>query len=145
MTAVGFLTGRGFGLVVEMGCSVVDCKAAIGSLEARFGLDVISLVVSAAVRPMLAAARARAATAHSENGLGTSFVDGGALDVLAAVIIGGDHCFRDVVAGGAALNEASPPFAASMSIGAFFTPTALSFPLATLITALSTTLPFLIP
>lgn len=137
MTAVVFLMGRGIGFVVEVGCSVVDCKGAIGSLEARFGLDVISLVVLAAVRPMLATARACAATAHSENGLGTSFVDGGALDVLAAVIIGGDHCFRDVVAGGG--------FAASMSIGAFFTPTALSFPLATLITALSTTLPFLIP
>ena len=62
-------------------------------LEARYGLDVILLVVSAAVRPMLATARACAATAHSENGLGTSFVDGGALDVLAAVIIGGDDCF----------------------------------------------------
>ena len=34
------------------------------------------------------------AAAISENGIGTSFVDGGALDVFTAVIIGRDNSFE---------------------------------------------------
>ena len=55
MTVVGFLIGRGFGLVVEMGCAVVDCKAATDSLETSLKL--------------LAIARACAAAAHLESSL----------------------------------------------------------------------------
>ena len=54
----------------------MDCKATTDSLET--GLKLLVIV------------RACTAAAHSESSLRTSFLDGGAFDVFAAVIIGGD-------------------------------------------------------
>lgn len=114
---MGFLTGRGVGLV--------------------------DLVVSAALA--LAAAIACAAAASSCIGLGTSFVEGGALDKLASVRGGKRTGFRVAGTRSAAIPATSTSSSASTSIGALtlFASTALPFPLEALVGALTATLTFL--